>query len=103
MSELKVAGKGHVRLDAPDKAEGTARFGADIPANRALIGLVLCSPHAHARLVSVDARRARRIPRVRAVLTGEDCPDSRFGGDVRDRYLFPDGRARRPDPKWSGT
>ncbi|MDP7384723.1 MAG: hypothetical protein QF593_01695 [Nitrospinota bacterium] len=88
MSEFKVAGKGHVRLDAPDKAAGAARFGADIPANRALIGLVLRSPHAHARLVSVDARRARRIPGVRAVLTGEDCPDTRFGGEVRDQSLL---------------
>ena len=95
MSEFKVAGKGHVRLDAPDKAAGVARFGADIPANRALIGLVLRSPNAHARLVSVDARRARRIPGVCAVLTGEDCPDTRFGGDVQDqRLLARDGFVR---------
>lgn len=42
---------------------------------------VLRSPHAHARIRSIDATRARAIPGVVAVLTYEDAPDIRYSGN----------------------
>ncbi len=96
MAEYKVAGKSLTRIDAPDKAVGNARFAADAPApERTLHGLVLRSPHAHARVLSVKADRARRMSGVRVVLTRDECPDIRFGGDIKDQsWLAKDGFVR---------
>ena len=88
MAEYEVAGRGLARVDAPDKAAGRAKFAADVPANQALIGLVLRSPHAHARVLSVDVGRARRISGVRAVVSGADCPEVRFGAEIKDQSLL---------------
>ena len=51
---------------------GDGRFTDDLRADGALVGVVLRSPHAHARLDAVDAARARAMPGVRLVLTGDD-------------------------------
>ncbi len=88
MTDYQVAGKELSRIDAPDKVAGSARFAADVPAARRLYGLVLRSPHAHAKVLSVDARRAEKIPGVRAVVTRENAPDIRFGGNVKDQSWF---------------
>jgi CO/xanthine dehydrogenase Mo-binding subunit len=40
-----------------------------------LVGKILRSPHAHARIVSIDASRARALPGVKAVVTAADFPD----------------------------
>lgn len=60
------------RADAPAKVTGTARYTADVRLPGMLHAKVLRSPHAHARLVTVDASRARALPGVRAVLTRDD-------------------------------
>ncbi|MBI5275847.1 MAG: 4-hydroxybenzoyl-CoA reductase subunit alpha [Burkholderiales bacterium] len=59
-------------VDGIDKVTGRAKYTADLPAQGALVGLIGRSPVAHARIVSVDTRRARTLPGVRAVITGED-------------------------------
>lgn len=96
MTEYKVAGKSLTRIDVPDKAVGNARFASDIPRpERTLWGFVLRSPHAHARVLSVNADRARKVQGVRVVLTRDECPDIRFGGDVKDQsWLAKDGFVR---------
>jgi CO/xanthine dehydrogenase Mo-binding subunit len=60
------------RVDAPAKVTGTARYTADVRLPGMLHAKVLRSPHAHARLVSVDASRARALPGVYAVLTRDE-------------------------------
>jgi len=67
-----VAGRGTPLIDGIEKVTGRARFTADLP-GPFLWGEVLRSPHAHAEIVRIDARRARDLPGVRAVITGEDC------------------------------
>ncbi|MBT3353187.1 MAG: xanthine dehydrogenase family protein molybdopterin-binding subunit [Nitrospinaceae bacterium] len=96
MGEYKVAGKSLTRIDVPDKAVGSTRFASDTPRpERTLCSLVLRSPHAHARVLSVNADRARKIPGVRVVLTRDECPNIRFGGDVKDQsWLAKDGYVR---------
>jgi 4-hydroxybenzoyl-CoA reductase subunit alpha len=69
---LATAGRRTPLLDGPEKVTGRARFTSDLP-GPFLHGEVLRSPHAHAEIVRIDARRARSLPGVRAVLTGEDC------------------------------
>ena len=61
-------------IDGVDKVTGRARYTADIAAPGAYVGRILRSPHAHARIVTIDTSAARALPGVRAVCTGEDTP-----------------------------
>ena len=70
--EYKVVGTRPVRHDGADKVTGLARYSADLNLPGMLYGKVLRSPHAHARIKSVDASKARAMPGVRAVVTGAD-------------------------------
>lgn len=63
-----------VRHDGADKVTGRANFGADFSLPGMLHGAVLRSPHAHARIVSIDTSEAEALPGVKAVVTGQDFP-----------------------------
>ncbi|HJS85907.1 MAG TPA: xanthine dehydrogenase family protein molybdopterin-binding subunit [Acetobacteraceae bacterium] len=73
--ELKVVGTRPVRPDGVDKVTGRAQFGADMALPGMLWAKVKRSPHAHARIVSIDTSKALQLPGVRAVATAEDFPD----------------------------
>ena len=64
-----------LRPDGVDKVTGRARFGADMNAPGMLIGKILRSPHAHARIRSIDASAAEALPGVKAVVTRDDFAD----------------------------
>ncbi len=64
-----------VRPDGVDKVTGRARFGADAHLPNMLVGKVLRSPHAHARLKSIEVSRALALPGVKAVATRDDFSD----------------------------
>ena len=70
--EYNVVGKRPVRPDGADKVTGKATYGADINLPGMLHGRVLRSPHAHARIKSLDTSRAAAHPGVKAVITGAD-------------------------------
>jgi len=70
--ELKIVGTRPLRPDGVDKVTGRARFGADYNLPGQLIGKVLRSPHAHARIKSIDTSAALALPGVKAVVTRED-------------------------------
>ena len=72
---LKVVGTRPVRPDGVDKVTGRAQYGADLVMPGQLIGKVKRSPHAHARIVSIDARKALALPGVKSVVTAADFPD----------------------------
>ncbi|MDQ6922059.1 MAG: aldehyde oxidase, partial [Candidatus Dormibacteraeota bacterium] len=76
--DLTVVGRPFPKPDAAEKVTGTSVYADDIQLPRMLHCRILRSPHPHARILSVDASAARRIPGVVAVLTGEDLP-IRFG------------------------
>jgi CO/xanthine dehydrogenase Mo-binding subunit len=71
-SGFKVVGTRPIRPDGVEKVTGRARFGADAVAPGMLIGLVLRSPHPHARIVSIDTSRAEALQGVKAVITASD-------------------------------
>ncbi len=73
--ELKVVGTRPVRPDGVDKVTGRAQFGADMVLPGMLWAKVKRSPHAHARIRSIDAAKALALPGVRAVVTAADFPD----------------------------
>src|SRR5437899_2070596 len=72
--ELAVVGKSLTKPDAFAKVSGQTRFADDLALPRMLFGRILRSPHPHARIVRVDTSRARALPGVLAVLTGDDLP-----------------------------
>ncbi|HXM56043.1 MAG TPA: molybdopterin cofactor-binding domain-containing protein [Candidatus Dormibacteraeota bacterium] len=72
--ELDVVGRPLPRVDAAAKVAGVAVYADDIALPRMLHCRILRSPHPHARIVAVDASAARRLPGVRAVITGQDLP-----------------------------
>ena len=63
------------RPDGADKVTGRARYGADLDLPRMLHGATLRSPHAHARLVSIDTSKAEALTGVKAVVTRDDFAD----------------------------
>src|SRR5438128_9699077 len=71
----KVIGTRPIRHDGVDKGTGRAVYGADVQMAGLLHGRILRSPHAHARLVRLDARKALALPGVEAVVTAQDLPD----------------------------
>ncbi|HEX5321923.1 MAG TPA: xanthine dehydrogenase family protein molybdopterin-binding subunit [Stellaceae bacterium] len=71
---LKVVGTRPIRPDGVDKVIGRAQFGADSTMPGMLWGKVKRSPHAHARIKSIDASKALALPGVKAVVTAADFP-----------------------------
>ena len=98
----KVVGKSVQRLDAIAKVTGKAKYTDDFFERDMLVGKVLRSPHAHAKVTRIDASRARALPGVVAVLTPEDLPRIKFATaghpwsldaghrDVEDRLILTD-------------
>ncbi len=74
--EYNVVGKRPIRHDGADKVTGRARYSADISLPGMLHAKVLRSPHAHARIKSIDASRALALPGVKAVATSADLVQS---------------------------
>jgi len=73
--QFKVVGTRPVRPDGVEKVTGRAAFGADLSLPGMLVGKVKRSPHAHARIVSIDVEKARALPGVKAVVTAADFPE----------------------------
>ncbi len=73
--EYNVVGTRPIRHDGHDKVTGRARYSADIHLPGLLHGKILRSPHAHARIRSIDASRALELPGVKAVVTSADMPE----------------------------
>ena len=73
--ELKVVGTRPIRPDGVDKVTGRANFGADMVMPGMLWGKMKRSPHAHARILSIDYDKALALPGVKAVVTRADFPD----------------------------
>lgn len=73
--KFQVIGTNPQRTDVTDKVTGRALYGADIRLPGMLFGAVLRSPHAHARIISIDTSAAEALPGVRAVVTAADLPE----------------------------
>lgn len=78
--EYRVVGTRPIRPDGAEKVTGNAHYGADIKLPGMLYGKILRSPHAHARIKSIDTRHAEELPGVHAIVTSADLtqPSSRL-------------------------
>ncbi len=69
---FKYVGTRPDRPDGLDKVTGRARFGADATAPGMLFAAIKRSPHAHARILRIDATKALAMEGVKAVVTRAD-------------------------------
>src|ERR1700728_2152996 len=72
---LRVVGTRPIRPDGVDKVTGRANFGADMTMPGMLYGKIKRSPHAHARIVSINLDKVLALPGVKAAVTRADFPD----------------------------
>jgi CO/xanthine dehydrogenase Mo-binding subunit len=77
-TRYKWVGTRPIRPDGIPKVTGRAMYGADQTFPGTLYGKVIRSPHAHARIKSIDTSKAAALPGVKAVITGADFPDHKF-------------------------
>ena len=75
METWTVVGSSLKRVDAAEKVVGRARYGVDVSLPGMAVGKVLRSPHAHAKILSIDTRAAEALEGVYAVITAADLPD----------------------------
>src|SRR5450631_4058655 len=76
--QFKWVGTRPVRPDGVPKVTGLAQYGADLAMPGELVGRILRSPHAHARIRSIDTSKAAALPGVKAVVTSADFPEQKF-------------------------
>jgi len=72
--DFRVVGRPLPKVDGLAKATGALAYADDIVLPGMLHAKTLRSPHAHARIKSIDASRALALPGVHAVITGESMP-----------------------------
>ena len=86
---LVTIGSSRPRIDADLKITGAARYTVDFTLPRMLHARVLRSPHAHARVLAVDASRARAMPGIAAVITRDDLQglNPTYGYFIKDQPI----------------
>ncbi|MCD6305387.1 MAG: molybdopterin-dependent oxidoreductase [Deltaproteobacteria bacterium] len=92
MQTYAIVGKNVPRNDAEAKARGAALYTDDLKLPGMLVGRILRSPVAHARIKHIDVSKALALPGVKCVITGEDTPKVKYG----NWRLFPDTQDEYP-------
>src|SRR5262249_38089238 len=100
MGEFAI-GQSVSRFEDPRLLRGGGRYVGDIVLPGTVFGHVLRSPHAHARIRSIDTSKAKAAPGVLAVLTGADWQASGWGGPRADGSAAPAGVFGHPTGRWS--
>jgi len=90
---FEVIGKTVRKRDGAEKATGRTRYLHDLELPRLAHGRILRARFPHARIVRIDTTRARALPGVLAVLTGEDVEPRPFGF-ARDQTALKRGKVR---------
>ena len=75
---MKSVKKAIPKVDGMGLVLGKPAYTDDLAPRDALIVKVLRSPHAHAKILSIDASRALKMPEIKCVLTYENVPDVMF-------------------------
>ncbi len=78
VGRFKWVGTRPIRPDGVPKVTGKAMYAADYTMPGAIVGKILRSPHAHARIRRLDTSKAERLPGVKAVITAKDVPEQKF-------------------------
>src|SRR3569832_710455 len=79
-------GKSVPRIDGFGIVTGQTKYAFDVSFPNMCVGKMLRSPHAHAKILSIDTSKAEALPGVRAVITHKDTFEIKFGSN---EYFFP--------------
>ncbi|MFC1943250.1 hypothetical protein ACFLWO_01555 [Chloroflexota bacterium] len=79
MENYSVVGKRLPDIEGPQKVTGQAQYTGDIVLPNTLIGKILHSPYAHARILNIDTSKAEMLPGVKCVITGKDTSGITYG------------------------
>lgn len=82
-SSYNIVGTRPVRPDGIEKVTGRAQYGADLSLPQMVWGAVLRSPHAHARILSIDCSDALTMPGVLATATSDDFAPPGQNAEIR--------------------
>jgi CO/xanthine dehydrogenase Mo-binding subunit len=93
MSPETYVGASAIRQEDAEKLTGGALYAGDMKLTGMLHAQVVGSPHARARILSIDTAAAEALPGVHAVLTGEEL-DYRIGLYVVDKAILAKGEVR---------
>lgn len=75
---MKIVGKGIAKIDAINIATGKPVYTEDLAFKNALVVKILHSPHAFAKIKSIDTSKAEKLQGVECILTYKDVPNVRF-------------------------
>ncbi|HEX9146788.1 MAG TPA: xanthine dehydrogenase family protein molybdopterin-binding subunit, partial [Candidatus Binatia bacterium] len=92
--DLKVVGRPIGRVEGPEKVGGKTVYTGDVQLPGMLWGKCLRSPYPHARIVSINTDKARRVNGIVTVLTGADLPPHRVGLSLQDTPLLAQQKVR---------
>ena len=90
----KSVNKAVPRIEGADKVSGKMRYAADLAFREALTAKILRSPLPHARILSVDESKAKKLPGVRAIISGADIGPVYVGLRMKDMPLLAIDRVR---------
>src|ERR1041384_3922339 len=93
MSDLTVVGKPVTRVDANEKVTGQIVYGYDLVLPNMCYGKTLFSTKAHARIKKIHTEKAKQLPGVVCVVTGEDTPWT-HGESIKDKPFLAQGKVR---------
>jgi CO/xanthine dehydrogenase Mo-binding subunit len=86
--KYRVIGQRIPSVEAWEKSSGGGQYASDVSIPGMLWAKVLRSPLPHARVLSIDASRAKSLKGVRAVLTAADCPGVKWGHMIHDETVL---------------
>lgn len=91
-----MIGQSVKKRDARQLVTGTAKFIEDMQLPNMLYAKILRSPHAHARIKSIDVSKAKSLPGVVAVLTGQDMAGvtNPYGQIIADEFVLATDKVR---------
>jgi CO/xanthine dehydrogenase Mo-binding subunit len=85
---LRVVGQPLPRKDAGDIVTGNVVYSADVSFPGMLYGRLIRSPIASGKVISIDVSKAKKLPGVKAVITADDVPPTRYGYGIKDEMVF---------------
>jgi 4-hydroxybenzoyl-CoA reductase subunit alpha len=83
---LNPVGRSVPRIEGKGIVTGQIKYVFDVRLPNMLVGKMIRSPHAHARILSIDTAKAEKLPGVKAIVTAKDTFNIKFGSN---EYFFP--------------
>lgn len=85
---MNFVGREYSLIEGDLKLDGKIKYITDMKMHNMLYGKILRSPYAHARIRKINIEKARKLPGVKATITGKDIPQKKFGIYINDKYAL---------------